>query len=50
MYDKNCTINVCGKYKITFYTKDSASFALIEDSCKDRAGEVNGGAIIRVKK
>jgi hypothetical protein len=48
MYDNNCGMNVCGKYKITFYNKDSASFAVIEDSCKDRAEEVNGGIIKRV--
>ncbi len=49
MYDKSCGINVPGKYKLTFYTPDSASFSLLQDSCKDRAGEVNGGIITRIK-
>ena len=49
MYDNNCGMNICGKYKITFYNKDSASFAVIEDSCRDRAEEVNRGTIKRLK-
>ena len=48
MYDNNCGTSVEGKYKITFYTADSASFALINDPCKSRAEEVNGGHIKRV--
>lgn len=49
MYDKNCGLNVVGKYKINFVNEDSASFKLIQDSCSDRAGEVNGGIIKRLK-
>ena len=49
MYDNNCGTNVEGKYKITFYTPDSASFTLINDPCKSRADEVDGGQIKRVK-
>lgn len=49
MYDANCGSSFVGKYKLTFFTEDSASFTLIDDSCKDRAGEVDGGRIKRVK-
>ncbi|MGC4036827.1 MAG: hypothetical protein QM764_12780 [Chitinophagaceae bacterium] len=49
MYDKNCGTSIPGNYKIIFYTEDSASFKLIADSCTDRAGEVNGGIIKRVR-
>ena len=49
-YDNNCRINVCGKYKITFFTHDSASFILIADSSKDWANEVNGGSMKKIKK
>jgi hypothetical protein len=49
MYDKGCGMNVPGKYKLTFYTSDSVSFSVLQDSCKDRVGEVNGGIITRVK-
>jgi hypothetical protein len=50
MYDNNCGMNVSGIYKIIFYSEDSASFSLINDSCAERAGEVNGGIITRVKE
>jgi hypothetical protein len=49
MYDNNCGMLVPGKYKITFFTPDSAAFSVISDSCKDRSGEINGGVIKRVK-
>jgi hypothetical protein len=49
MYDDNCGMQVAGKYKLNFYTEDSLSFSLIEDSCTERAGEVNGGVIKRIK-
>lgn len=48
MYDNNCGIEKEGKYKLTFYGEDSASFSLIEDACTDRSGEVNGGTIKRL--
>ncbi len=48
MYDNNCGKTIAGKYQIIFYTEDSASFKLIQDSCTDRAGEVNGGIIKRL--
>ena len=47
MADSNCGTNVVGTYKLTFYTADSVGFSLIADSCKDRAGEINGGRIKR---
>lgn len=49
MYDRNCGMNYAGRYKITFYNQDSASFSLISDSCTSRASEVDGGIIKRVK-
>ena len=49
MYDQNCGTTVEGKYKIDFYTPDSAGFRLINDPCKDRSGEIDGGRIKRVK-
>jgi hypothetical protein len=48
MYDANCGLSVGGKYKLTFFTEDSVSFTLINDSCKGRAGEVDGGRIKRI--
>jgi hypothetical protein len=48
MYDNNCGMQTGGKYKITFYNDDSASFKLIEDSCSNRAQEVDGGTIKRL--
>ena len=47
--DKNCGEKIQGIYKITFHTDDSASFKVITDPCLERAGEINGGIIIRVK-
>ena len=49
MYDANCGMNTPGKYKITFFTPDSAKFTLITDSCKDRSGEIDGGTMKRIK-
>jgi len=49
MYDNNCGIQLAGKYKLNFYTEDSLSFSLIEDSCTERVGEVNGGVIKRIQ-
>jgi len=49
MYDANCGKDIQGKYKITFFTADSAAFTLISDPCKDRAGEIDGGRIKRIK-
>ncbi|MBS1934784.1 MAG: hypothetical protein JST96_12360, partial [Bacteroidetes bacterium] len=49
MYDKGCGMNVPGKYKLTFYTPDSVSFSVLQDSCKERIGEVNGGVITRLQ-
>ena len=48
MYDNNCGMQTGGKYKLIFYNDDSASFKLIEDSCTERAQEVDGGAIKRI--
>ena len=49
MFDTNCGMNTPGKYKITFFTPDSAAFTLITDSCRDRSGEVDGGRMKRIK-
>ena len=48
MYDKGCGPTVPGKYRIDFITADSAVFLLINDPCKDRAGEVDKGRISRI--
>ena len=50
MYDNNCGIQTAGKYKVNFYTEDSVSFELIQDSCADRIQEVNGGTITRLRE
>lgn len=50
MYDNNCGTTLSGKYKINFFTKDSASFEVIKDLCSDRKDEVSGGVIKRIKK
>lgn len=47
MYDNHCGLTAPGKYRINFITADSAVFLLINDPCKDRAAEVNGGRIKR---
>jgi hypothetical protein len=49
MYDNNCGIQTAGKYKLIFYTEDSLSFKLIQDSCSERIQEVDGGTIVRLK-
>jgi hypothetical protein len=48
LYDKNCGTDVPGRYLLKFYSKDSVSFSLIDDPCKERSGEVNGGAMKRI--
>jgi hypothetical protein len=48
--DRNCGEKVHGKYNIIFYTDDSATFKVITDPCLDRAGEINGGVIVRQPK
>ena len=50
MYDANCGIQTAGKYKLNFYTEDSVSFELIQDSCATRIQEVNGGTIARLRE
>lgn len=47
MYDHTCGMQVPGKYLLTFYGEDSVAFALANDPCKERAGEVNGGRMKR---
>ena len=49
LFDENCGMKVEGKYKLTFFTPDSVSFTIISDSCAERAKDVNGGVIKRVK-
>jgi hypothetical protein len=50
MYDNNCGIQTAGMYKLNYYTEDSLSFKLIQDSCTDRIQEVDGGTIIRLRE
>jgi hypothetical protein len=47
MYDKNCGMQVAGKYLLHFYGTDSVSFSLLQDSCGERAQEVNGARMKR---
>jgi hypothetical protein len=47
-YIKNAKPKVCGNdywgvYKLTFYGKDSLSFAVINDSCTNRRNDIVGG-------
>ncbi len=48
MTDNNCGLQE-GKYKLTFFTADSTSFKLITDPCTERAGQVDGIIMTRVK-
>ena len=50
MYDNNCGLQTAGKYKMIFYTEDTLSFNLIQDSCADRIQEVNGGVLVRLRE
>ena len=50
MYDNHCGMQTAGKYKVTFYTEDSVSFKLIQDSCSERIQEVDGGVIVRLRE
>jgi len=50
MYDNNCGMQTAGKYKLNFYTEDSVSFNLIQDSCSERIQEVDGGVIVRLRE
>jgi hypothetical protein len=47
--DANCGPAKPGKYKLQFYTEDSVAFHLVSDSCTDRASEVNGATIVRLR-
>jgi hypothetical protein len=47
MYDKNCGTQVPGKYLLHFYGADSVTFSLLQDSCSERAQEVNGARMKR---
>jgi hypothetical protein len=50
MYDKNCGMQVPGKYLLHFYGADSVSFSLLQDSCGERAQEVNGARMKRDRR
>ena len=50
MYDHNCGMQVAGRYKLNFYTEDSVSFSLIQDSCTERIQVVNNAVIVRLKE
>jgi hypothetical protein len=47
LYDNKCGMKMPGKYLLNFYGEDSVSFFLLQDSCTDRAQEVNGGRMKR---
>jgi hypothetical protein len=48
--DGGCGIDYWGKYKITFYGADSASIAVITDSCSGRMQAISGGTLKRATK
>lgn len=48
--DGSCGIDYFGKYKMTWYGQDSASIAMIEDSCSGRTSAINGGTLKRAKQ
>jgi hypothetical protein len=49
LYDNNCGMSVAGLYLLKFYGQDSMSFLLVNDPCKDRSEEVNGGRMKRLR-
>ena len=49
LFDNNCGMSMAGRYLLKFYGEDSVSFTVVNDSCKDRSGEVNGGRMRRIK-
>ena len=49
LYDKNCGMSVAGRYLLKFYGEDSVSFSVLNDPCKDRSDEVNGGRMRRIR-
>jgi len=49
LYDKNCGMSVAGRYLLKFYGEDSVSFSVVNDPCKDRSDEVNGGRMRRMR-
>ena len=49
LYDNHCGMNVAGRYLLKFYGEDSVSFSVVDDPCKDRSGEVNGGRLKRIR-
>ena len=48
--DEGCGNGYWGKYNLTFVGEDSVSFAVVEDSCSGRRGQVNGGGLRREMK
>jgi hypothetical protein len=49
LYDNNCGMSTTGRYLLKFYGEDSVSFSVVNDPCKDRSGEVNGGRLKRIR-
>jgi hypothetical protein len=49
LYDNNCGMSTAGRYLLKFYGEDSVSFSVVNDPCKDRSGEVNGGRLKRMR-
>jgi hypothetical protein len=48
IFDKGCNMNYPGKYKVTFTDANSIYFAVIEDSCSGRRGDVDKSTLKRV--
>jgi hypothetical protein len=47
--DSTCGFGYWGKYKVTWYSNDSAKAVLLEDSCSGRKMNVDGSVIVREK-
>jgi hypothetical protein len=47
--DSTCGFGYWGKYKVTWYSNDSAKATLVEDSCSGRKMNVNGSVMVREK-
>jgi hypothetical protein len=49
LFDNNCGMQTAGRYQLKFVGEDSVSFSVVDDPCKDRSGEVNGGRLKRIR-
>ena|ERR1700761_6559114 len=47
--DTSCGSGYWAKYKMTWYTDDSAKITMVEDSCKGRVANADGAVFVRMK-